>query len=86
MLVNKIQQSMKEQMIVVRLQSQTTCLCILHYHLQQSTLILSYQVELQKLLLKNLPSQGCHLLFHNCFYAVVFCMGRTFFYSWLFLG
>ena len=30
------EQSMKE------LQSQMTCLCILHYHVQQKTLILSY--------------------------------------------
>jgi len=28
---------MKEQAIAVQLQSQTTCLCILHYHLQQNT-------------------------------------------------
>ena len=37
MLVNIKKQSMKEQTIAVQLQSQTTCLCIFHYHLQQNT-------------------------------------------------
>ena len=32
---------MKEQTIAVQLQSQTTCLCIFHYHLQQNTFKLS---------------------------------------------
>jgi len=35
MLANIKQVSIKEQMIVVQLQSQKTCSCILHYHLQQ---------------------------------------------------
>ena len=29
---------MKEQAIAVQLQSQMTCLCILHYHLQQDNI------------------------------------------------
>jgi len=36
MLVNIKQQIMKEQTIAVQLQSQMTCLCTLHYHLQQN--------------------------------------------------
>jgi len=36
MLVNIKQQSMKKQTIAVQLQSQMTCSCILHYHLQQN--------------------------------------------------
>ena len=35
MLVNTKQQNNEETTIAVQRQSQTTCLCILHYHLQQ---------------------------------------------------